>query len=32
VDALNTQILRVCERIGVRPLHNIYRYFWSADV
>lgn len=32
VEALNTQILRVCERIGVRPLHNIYRYFWSADV
>jgi ribosomal protein S18 acetylase RimI-like enzyme len=32
VDALNTQILRVCERIGVRPLHNIYRYFWNADV
>lgn len=32
VDALNTQILRVCERIGVRPLHNIYRYYWSADV
>ena len=32
VDALNTQIRRVCERIGVRPLHNIYRYFWSADV
>lgn len=32
VDALNTQILRVCERIGVRPLHNIYRYYRSADV
>jgi ribosomal protein S18 acetylase RimI-like enzyme len=32
VDALNTQILRVCERLGVRSLHNIYRYFWSADV
>lgn len=32
VEALNTQILRVCERIGVRPLHNIYRYFWSAEV
>jgi GNAT superfamily N-acetyltransferase len=31
VEAVNTQILRVCERIGVRPLHNIYRYFWSAD-
>lgn len=31
VDALNTQILRVCERIGVRPLHKIYRYFWSAE-
>jgi mycothiol synthase len=32
VDALNTQILRVCERIAVRPLHNIYRYFWNAEV
>lgn len=32
VEALNTQILRVCERIGVRPLHNIYRYFWNAEV
>ncbi|HYP01394.1 MAG TPA: GNAT family N-acetyltransferase [Pyrinomonadaceae bacterium] len=32
VEALNTQILRVCERIGVRPLHNIYRYGWNADV
>jgi ribosomal protein S18 acetylase RimI-like enzyme len=32
VDALNTQILRVCERIGVRPLHNVYRYFRQADV
>ena len=32
VEAVNTQILRVCERIGVSPLHNIYRYFWNADV
>jgi mycothiol synthase len=30
--ASNMNSLRICESVGLRPLHKIYLYFWASDV